>query len=582
MKKIYIILILSLGLITNLSMAQDIDPTVNVTRLYKVKLIESNKPNFTMDIPDSLVDFKLQFDYSIFDTPYKGAYEFKPYLLNIKPSSAYDSEKKLYLNVGAGYSLYPELNFVYSPKIWNRFRFSVFAHHNSYFGKYRGVGIFNNDSDNIIDISKERGYKGYRSASTVGANGSYDSKNGLLLFDLAYIGIAAKDTNMVRSNDGANMNLRFISKEDGKDWFSYDAKLSYSYFRDKMDFEVIPRNILNEHKLTYFMELGYSFKYPQKVLLDIDMEFYKYTSYLDDFLGNVSLSPNYEYKKDRWNLDLGLEFVVFAKNNNPILNDIRWQVIYPDIKANYAIIKDHLNLFLNATGGNSVNSYSSFVNENNHFTPLYAMSDNSFIENTVETINISLGINGNIATKFKYILKGGFVNFANAPVYALSARRTGDLQPNIDLYPLLNYSSYEMTFADLAFKWNSQDLDLVGEFTYKNTDLLNSSKSVGFAPSAFTTSLSATYNWSKRIYLGLDCDYSSSRKGRVYTDVADASFPIYELPYFVDLGLRAEYMYNNSISFWLRGSNLLNMPIIYNPAIVENGINFTIGFCYNL
>lgn len=574
-----------LGFIPAFLSGQNLDPTVNVSGTYHAKQVEVHKPTFKMQVPDSLEQFELKFDYSIFDAPYMGAYEFKPYLLNIKPSSSYDSSKSFYLNLGAGYSLYPELDVVYSPKLGRKFRLSVYGHHNSYFGGYRGVGLFENDGNNIVDISNQRGYKGYNSSSRAGVNGSYDWKSGVIYLDLSYLGVAAKDSSMVRSMDGANLSLGLMSREKKKDHIFYHAHFDYSYLEDKIKLANTPKKYLGEHKIAASADLGYSFKYSQKVLLDIDFDLYKYSSLFDNLLGNIAFTPKYEYKKNRWNLELGLEFAMFIKDNALILDDLRGQIIYPDIRANYAVIKDHLNLFVNAVGGNRVNSYSSFVNKNNHFTSLYSMPSAMLLDNSVERINICAGINGNIATKFKYMLKGGYANLANAPIDALNSGKTLPLIPSMqngELAPLMSYASYQMTYASLALKWDSQDLNVSSDFIYRNTNLLNYEKVVGFAPSKFAANLSATYNWNKRIYVGMDCDFMSSREGRIYADSVIDAFPIYELPYFVDLDLRAEYKFNNSLSFWLRGSNLLNMPIIYNPAVVENGINFTLGVCYNL
>ena len=66
--------------------AQELDPTVVVNRAYEGKLLEVHKPSFEMEIPDTVSKFDLDFDYSVFDKPYKGAYEFTPYVLTLRPS----------------------------------------------------------------------------------------------------------------------------------------------------------------------------------------------------------------------------------------------------------------------------------------------------------------------------------------------------------------------------------------------------------------------------------------------------------------------------------------------------------------
>ena len=57
-------------------MAQNLDPTVEVNRAYEGKLMEVHKPVLKMEVPDSVMRFDLDFDYSVFESPYKGSYEF--------------------------------------------------------------------------------------------------------------------------------------------------------------------------------------------------------------------------------------------------------------------------------------------------------------------------------------------------------------------------------------------------------------------------------------------------------------------------------------------------------------------------
>ena len=92
--------------------AQDLDPTVVVRRAYEGKLIEVHKPQLDMQVPDSVTRFDLDFDYSVFDKPYEGAYEFNPYVLTMQPASAVQNPKNLYLRAGAGYTLYPVFDLV--------------------------------------------------------------------------------------------------------------------------------------------------------------------------------------------------------------------------------------------------------------------------------------------------------------------------------------------------------------------------------------------------------------------------------------------------------------------------------------
>ena len=70
MKKIYLSAVFFVALSAG---AQNLNPTVSVTRDYEGKLMEVHKPSMAMFVPDSLHRFDLDFDYSVFANPYKGA-----------------------------------------------------------------------------------------------------------------------------------------------------------------------------------------------------------------------------------------------------------------------------------------------------------------------------------------------------------------------------------------------------------------------------------------------------------------------------------------------------------------------------
>ena len=102
------ILALAAALFSVVSFAQNnINPTVEVTNTYQGDPSEVHKPQIGMAIPDSLLRFDMDFGYEVFEKPYQGAYNFKPYMLAMKPDKNAYRGRKLYLKAGAGYSLRP-------------------------------------------------------------------------------------------------------------------------------------------------------------------------------------------------------------------------------------------------------------------------------------------------------------------------------------------------------------------------------------------------------------------------------------------------------------------------------------------
>ena len=50
--------------------AQNLNPTVKVTKIYSGILNDVSKPELSMEVPDSIKRFDFNFDYSVFDSPY--------------------------------------------------------------------------------------------------------------------------------------------------------------------------------------------------------------------------------------------------------------------------------------------------------------------------------------------------------------------------------------------------------------------------------------------------------------------------------------------------------------------------------
>ena len=161
--------------------AQELDPTVVVDRAYEGKLIEVHKPSLEMAVPDTVMKFDLDFDYSVFESPYKGSYEFSPYLLSMKPSVASDAAGKFYLKAGAGYQLRPVLDAVWSPALKNNaWSLDLYAGNKSYFGDCM---VMKGSDDSYQKLSGV----GFLD-SKAGMNVGYEQENIIIRADVGYYG----------------------------------------------------------------------------------------------------------------------------------------------------------------------------------------------------------------------------------------------------------------------------------------------------------------------------------------------------------------------------------------------------------
>ena len=121
--------------------AQNLNPVVEVTNTYAREASGIEKPTQLLAVPDSVYSFNLDMDYSVRNTPYQGSYEFKPYLVQLRPQPRLSDEGTLFVRLGAGYGFHPEATVVWSPVRKGNFRLNVYGDHHSYLGKYRNITV---------------------------------------------------------------------------------------------------------------------------------------------------------------------------------------------------------------------------------------------------------------------------------------------------------------------------------------------------------------------------------------------------------------------------------------------------------
>lgn len=528
--------------------AQNIDPTVEVSREYQGKLIEVHKPVLSMMVPDTLHNFDLTFDYSVFDNPYRGSYEFNPYMMEMRPGTSQSRKPRLYLRAGAGYTLHPTADILWSPMQNGPFSVDVYGMHRSYVGAYRAM-------------EQTPGWNGYDLLTKAGADFGYDWKKASLDFGASYYGIADKDYRRVRTYNALDVYASVNSKSVWPKNFMYAFDMSYRFAGDKAGYASVSG--LNEHNFELDVTCGPNFGVNSKMLFDLVVELDAYEGALASTAGYFSFVPHYIYEKGILDLDLGIRVSAVMSSGGTFAT--KGQIVYPDIHLNLALIPDAMKFFVHVGGGDKLNTYSSLLERNHHLDIGYGPDGYASLMNvTVERVFTALGFEGRISRCFSYNVRGGYSNYK-------SALLDGAVALNEDMYvPCVGYSPYQKLFT--ALDWN---LDLQG-FRFDGTVEYNHSWGVPadwlVLPSAFVGDVAFMYDWNKRVFAGIDCNFASSR----------TSSSGFSAPGYADLGVSAEYSMNRRLSFWLRGGNLLNMEIQRNLLYAEKGINFTAGICLNL
>lgn len=579
---IYTLLAASLTFCSVAASAQNLDPTVEVNRSYEGKLMEVHKPTLEMAVPDSVLRFDLDFDYEVFDNPYKGAYEFKPYTMQLQPVGKAAEQKRLYMRLGAGngleaLSLHPSADFVWSPFLRERFKMDVYARHRSYVGEYRKVDA-PDLSQKDVNLKMKSSYRraDYDFLTQAGVDARYDWADGTVRLDAGYYGIAERYGSQSNMYNALDVRAGVASKDYGQ-FINYDVYASYRFGIDRYEYKNLVEDSLTEHEISVLGKLKAVLMDDHKAMFELGVDNHSY-----DFAGvsKLTFAPHYLFRYGNWGFDAGFRIEALVHTGDSTCFASKGQVVYPDVTVDYQLIPGVMKAYAKVGGGTKVNSFSSLLAENHHFDMYYGHGK-AFMDNTIENISAALGLEGRAGARFTYGVRAGYAMYGNAPLETVVVGTLpGDDQ--LAFMPEIAYAGYQNVYAAADLSWVTERFRVDGNVMYRHSwfeDLENRTGGY-FLPAALTGEVAFEYNWHKRIFLGMDCDFSTGRRqGSVlFPDGTQSA----KVPGYADLGLNFEYLTTRSFSVWLRGGNLLNMAIQRNLLYAEKGVYFAAGICLNL
>ena len=589
MRKIYLVSAAML-MTAAVSFGQNFNPTVEVTNTYQGNASEVHKPLLGMNIPDSLLHFDLDFDYEVFEKPYQGAYSFKPYMLNMRPAKDAWRGRQLYLKAGAGYTLHPQFEFVFSPEQGGPFQMSVYASHKSYFGNYHEIKP--ELQDGLYRMKKSGGkFGGYDALTSAGFDGRYNWDRTILSFGIGYYGLAAKDSVMSRSYNAFDFNARVRSNNDSESYFLYDIELRGRVANDGLDYksfsfpEGVSVDKQNENWVLLDGLVGPVVNNSRSILVGFEAESASYSRFYDGNVGRVALIPSYRFKSGRWNLNLGVKLEFMFRNDADTLSfgkmgGGKGQIVYPDAHISFAA-GGNVALYADATGGSRLNTYSSQISENHHLNhsflvaPVYELIT-PLVDNTVEKVNARIGVRGSAASSFQFDVNGGVGLYGNALM------ESGFFNADGDLVPSLTYSDINLIYANVLLGWKSNRVKVDADFRYRGVSFPDKdAMNLGFALPKYGGGLRATYDISSRLYVGVAVEASSWCEGKCVSAVSEELAKV-RVPGYVDLGVNCGYKFNRKLEFWLESGNLLCQAIQRNPFYAEKGPWVTAGVSLNL
>lgn len=495
--------------------AQNFNESVEVTNDLIVDLSGSQRKTVEMAVPDSISKFNLNFDYSVFAKPYKGAYEFTPYNVLFRPVSSREKSPLLYLSAGAGFTFSPQFQAVVSPRLGEKVYLDVYQDFNGYVGPFRG---------------KEGKYSGYDLEEVFGVHTRAFLKPFDLSFNTFYDGIWAKDFALDGQGfHSATAQLFLTSERAGAKYLDWNLGVDYHFAQENAASSAINENAF--HIKGSLAPVALTEKFPQwRAVVIYDGGYSAVSGALKDDLLHIGFNPRAEYVGERLSSTLGFK-----------TGTCDGFYIFPDIELSYKIFKSALQLYLGVGGENDEHTYYSYKKSCHHFSEAYFQTDGDVLSATRELMDAYLGFRGVLSSYLEYSLQGGYSIRKNASLYSLAGEAS--------MQALVCRADYNCFYLSPSLHWNSRSFEINANAFYQNVD--TKSGTDAFLPAAFSAYGDFTYKSKDRIFLGFSLDYMGERVSGKYGS----------RPSYLDLGIHADAKLTPELTLWLRADNLLNRTV---------------------
>jgi len=566
--KIRYITVLAAGLLSTFgALAQDLNPHVLVTNEYEGKIVEVSKKDIGMVVPDSLLKFNYDIDYSIFANPYNGSYEFHPYLVEMRPDATPYDGKSFYASLGAGYTLHPELDIVWNPKTEGKSCFGVYERYRGFFGNYGNLGIDELTPSSIHELDKE-GCEGRYMTNRLALEGTWFLDKSILGFEAGYSFMHSKDSLTTHLVHGGDVTLRLRSSPVMKTSFFYDFSLALAGMHDNLQYDSSITVTDLGGKL--FGDFGFKLGTRHALICDVETGYYNDKGLFNGSMFGIAATPKYLFDYENFRCTLGAK-ISYATGGFR-------QIIYPDVYLDLFFADRKADFYVKVVGGDKIQTYGDFL-KLNPFAGEYNIPGQAF-EMGVETerFNASIGLRGSLGQHFQYDVFAGYAMKSSVLSESLIYLTLPALDHGI-LLPYFSRCDYNQMQAGADLFWSSRRFALDCKLRYTDVDAIRRGCSI-VAPAKFKGELEATYNINERIYFGIDLTSETERA--VNCEAVIVQTKQLTIPWYLDLGAHAEFKINRWLSAWAKGGNFLNQPVQKYLLHAERGPYFVAGIRVNL
>ena len=533
---------------------QKIDPTLEVTREFDGRMMNIHKSPLSTKTADSLRNFALDFNYTIFDKPYRDLYEFTPAASAAILSRPAREWPLLLLKGGISLPFTPEAQLYFQPNL-NKGNFLSVEGGYTCFQDNLPIAELGATDNRVIkgnraiaDCSEYRaavGYGKYWKKDMLNISVDYTGGSG------NYYGPDSHTYNMVEAS------VRAGSIGKGGRRMNYSINIKFRHTSDKSTTDPLA---LNENYFAATVEVGPNFGRYNKLTILLNSENLFYSAIQKYNCGIFEGMVRYRFEKGRFLLLAGSKISGdYVSSERKEINEF-YSPIFLNATLSLELIKKRMWLYGEIGGGNRLNSYFSTIEKG------IRLSQKADLIATTLPLTIKAGIKGNIRSRLSYNLFADY-SYIDGLQQFINDEGTNRLSA---IYTKTRILSLGVE-AGYAGKRVNGYAKFSHSFFYDKERKGVPGSHFGYAPT--TLDLSLEYNYRERIYIGTKIICRSK------CDLYDSRFagPVFQAPSYLNLGLNITYRLNSRFAFYAKGENLLDKIIMQTPLYIEKGVSAGVG-----
>ena len=531
------------------AMYAQIDPTVEVSRQYKVNIADIDRPLETgFRVADSLQRFDVDFDYSIFNRPYTDLYEFTPYQTDSISKVTRRRPPRIMAQFGSQWPFAPE--FLLKSQIVTRPRLNIGID-----ADLKGLSADLNYLDEIKALNSSR------IAGGLSGNLKHAWNTGEITLTAGYnlggSNDVFHDDKLLHLYNGffVDLNLASANPVDNSVFYTFD--FNYSSIDKNLEGASVADTVFTNSRMSLRGTLGSSF---DKHRVYVNMVYQTALEGRGDAKSNVGLlefMPVYEYAQGRFKARVGARF------GNTYIGTDAATTIHPEADLKLEVLKNTIWLRGIVSGGNELNSLVDYFDEApwlcNGFDAVHEASPKSIAKRNLEAkISIQSIIAGRLAIS-PYIAYNNYTNRMQLRTIFTPTR-----------LPILipEYCDYGVTQIGVETSWKSKNLTVTGNLMHNNA--FNGTENPVYMVADWMLDASLEFNIKRRFFINAAYTYQSDR-------ISWGG----DIPDYSDLSVVLTGVLNRHFSVYVKGGNLLNNMNYRYFAIPELPLNIGGGLRIN-